>query len=59
MKFKELKNKIKELLDLIIADCGNCIHQNRCPFREAGSSGTGNSCWEQGKGSYYIRNKNK
>ena len=55
MKFKELKNKIKEMFELIIADCGNCLHQNRCPFKE----GNRGSCWEQGKGSYYIRNKNK
>ena len=49
---KRIKNKIKEMFELIIADCGNCIHENRCPFKEAGSS-----CWEEGKGSYYIKNK--
>lgn len=59
MKFKELKKKIIEMLELITADCGNCLHRDMCPFREDGNSGTGNSCWERGKGSYYIRNKNK
>lgn len=49
---KRIKNKIKELLDLIIADCNNCLHQGRCPFKDKGTS-----CWEENKGDYYIRNK--
>ena len=49
---KRIKNKIKEMFELIIADCNNCLHNGRCPFKEAGSS-----CWEQGKGDYYIKNK--
>lgn len=52
MKFKELKKKIKEIVDIIMADCGNCIHQGRCPFVDKNTS-----CWEEGKGSYYIKNK--
>lgn len=52
---KRIKNKIKELLDLIIADCNNCLHRDRCPFKDDNRG----SCWERGKGSYYIRNKNK
>ena len=55
MKFKELKKKFIEMLELITADCENCLHYGRCPFREDNRG----SCWEQGKGSYYIRNKNK
>ena len=54
MKFKELKKKIIEMLELITADCGNCIHEGRCPFKDRNTS-----CFEQGKGSYYIRNKHK
>lgn len=54
MKFKELKKKIIEMLELITADCGNCIHENMCPFRD-NEKGTGTSCWEEGKGSFYIR----
>ena len=53
MKFKELKKKIKELLDLIIGDCGNCEFFEECCFRKRGKT----SCWEQGKGSYYKRKK--
>lgn len=49
---KRIKNKIKEMFELIIADCGNCIHENRCPFKDDHTS-----CWEQGKGSYYIKRK--
>lgn len=52
---KRIKRLIKELFELITADCGNCLHENMCPFREDGNSGTGNSCWERGKGSYYIK----
>lgn len=47
---KRLKRLIKELLDMIMADCGNCIHENMCPFRDNDTS-----CWEQNKGSYYIK----
>lgn len=54
MKFKELKKKIIEIFELIIADCGNCIHERMCPFREKGTS-----CWEEGKGSYYIKKVHK
>ena len=54
MKFKGLKNKIIEMLELITADCGNCIHENMCPFRDKGTS-----CWEAGKGSYYIKKVHK
>lgn len=52
MKFKELKKKFIEMLDIIMADCGNCIHENRCPFVDKNTS-----CWEEGKGDYYIKNK--
>lgn len=51
---KRIKRLIKELFELITADCGNCVHENMCPFRDEGTS-----CWERGKGSFYIRNKNK
>lgn len=50
---KRIKRLIVEMLELIIADCGNCIHENRCPFREDNCG----SCWERGKGSYYIKRK--
>ncbi len=46
----KIKRLIKELFELIMGDCHNCIHENMCPFREKGTS-----CWEQGKGSFYIR----
>lgn len=49
---KRLIDKIKEILEMIMGDCGNCLHENMCPFKESGSS-----CWEQNKGSYYIRKK--
>lgn len=52
---KRINRLIKELLDMIMADCGNCLHENMCPFRDDRNSGTGNSCWERGKGSYYIK----
>lgn len=52
MKFKELKKKIVEIFELIMADCGNCIHEDMCPFRDMGTS-----CFEQDKGSYYIKRK--
>lgn len=52
---KRLIDKIKEILEMIMADCSNCLHENMCPFRDDGNSGTGNSCWERGKGSYYIK----
>lgn len=55
MKFKELKKKIIEVLEMIMGDCHNCIHEHMCPFRDDRNSGTGNSCWERGKGSYYIK----
>lgn len=51
---KRIKRLIKEIVDIIMADCNNCLHRDRCPFRDKGTS-----CWERGKGSYYIRNKNK
>lgn len=49
---KRIKRLIKEIVDIIMADCGNCIHENRCPFVDKGTS-----CWEEGKGDYYIKNK--
>lgn len=54
MKFKELKKKIIEMLELIMADCHNCIHENMCPFKDSNTS-----CWEQDKGSYYIKKVHK
>lgn len=49
---RRIKRLIVELFELIMADCGNCIHEGRCPFKDSNTS-----CWEQDKGSYYIRNK--
>ncbi len=49
---KRIKRLIEELLDMIMADCGNCIHEDMCPFKDGGTS-----CWEQNKGSYYIRKR--
>lgn len=49
---RKIKRLIKEIVDMIMADCGNCIHENRCPFVDKGTS-----CWEQGKGDYYIKRK--
>lgn len=52
---KRLINKIKEILEMIMGDCGNCLHENMCPFKDGGTS-----CWEQNKGSFYIKvHKNK
>ena len=50
---KRIKRLIKEIVDIIMADCGNCIHAGRCPFKDD----KGTSCWEENKGSYYIKNK--
>ena len=55
MKFKELKKKIIEIVDLIMADCGNCIHEGRCPFKDD----KGITCWEENKGDYYIKKVHK
>lgn len=49
---KRIKRLIVEMLELITADCGNCLHQGMCPFRDDNNHG---SCWEQNKGSFYIR----
>ena len=49
---RRIKRLIMEILELIMADCGNCIHEGRCPFKDEGTS-----CFEQGKGSYYIKRK--
>ena len=54
MKFKELKKKIVEILELIMADCENCLHENMCPFRDNNTS-----CWEENKGNYYIKKVHK
>ena len=51
---KRIKRLIVEIFELIIADCGNCLHNNRCPFRDNGTS-----CFEQGKGNYYIKKVHK
>lgn len=51
---KRIKRLIVEIFEIIMADCGNCIHENRCPFKDSNTS-----CWEENKGDYYIKNKNK
>lgn len=51
---KRINRLIKELLDMIMADCGNCLHENMCPFRDNNTS-----CWEAGKGSFYIKKVHK
>lgn len=51
---KRIKRLIVEIFEIIMADCGNCIHEGRCPFKD-----NGKSCWEENKGSYYIKKVHK
>lgn len=51
---KRIKRLIVEIFEIIIADCGNCLHQGRCPFRDRNTS-----CFEEGKGNYYIKKVHK
>ena len=51
---RRIKRLIMEILEMIMGDCHNCIHEHMCPFREKGTS-----CWEEGKGSYYIKKVHK
>ena len=51
---RRIKRLIVEIFELIMADCHNCIHENMCPFRDSNTS-----CWEQDKGSYYIKRVHK
>ena len=51
---KRIKRLIVEIFEIIMADCGNCIHEGRCPFKDNNTS-----CFEQGKVSYYIKKVHK
>ena len=49
---RRIKRLIVEIFEIIMADCHNCIHENMCPFRDDNTS-----CWEENKGSYYIKKR--
>lgn len=51
---KRIKRLIVEIFEIIMADCGNCIHEHMCPFKDRNTS-----CWEEGKGNYYIKKVHK